>query len=59
MKEREYDLSARNPNRKETEVLPSPAEIVASLMEREREILAIIQELNELLGNNNGAQQGQ
>lgn len=54
VKERGYDLTARNPNRKEAEVLPSPVEIVAGLLEREREILSIVDELSELLGNNNG-----
>jgi len=49
-----YDLTARNPNRKEAEALPSPVEIVAGLLEREREILSIVEELSELLGNNNG-----
>jgi len=54
VKERGYDLTARNPNRKEAEALPSPVEIVAGLLEREREILSIVDELSELLGNNNG-----
>lgn len=49
---RGYDLSARNPNRKEAEALPSPKEIMASLLEREREILSIMEELDELLSNN-------
>ncbi len=31
-----------------------PAEIVVGLLEREREILSIVEELNELLGNNRG-----
>ncbi len=52
IKKRGYDLTARNPNRKETESLPPPTEIVANLLEREREILSIVEELNELLGNN-------
>lgn len=51
IKERGYDLSARNPNRKEAEELPPPMEIVAGLLEREREILAIVEELDELLSN--------
>jgi type I restriction enzyme M protein len=51
IKERGYDLTARNPNRPEGEVLSSPIEIVASLMEREREIMNIVGELDELLGN--------
>ena len=54
VKARGYDLTARNPNRKEAEALPSPVEIVAGLLEREREMLSIVEELNELLGNNNG-----
>ncbi|MGQ9497687.1 MAG: type I restriction-modification system subunit M [Desulfotomaculales bacterium] len=54
IKQRGYDLTARNPNRKDAEALSSPAEIVASLLEREREILSILEELDELLGNNNG-----
>lgn len=54
VKQRGYDLTARNPNRSEAEALPSPVEIVAGLLEREREILSIVEELDELLGNNNG-----
>lgn len=52
IKEREYDLTARNPNRPEEEALPSPVEIVAGLLEKEREILGIVEELNEVLSNN-------
>ncbi|MHA2616647.1 MAG: HsdM family class I SAM-dependent methyltransferase, partial [bacterium JZ-2024 1] len=52
VKARGYDLTARNPNRKEAESLPPPMEIVASLLEREREIWGIVQELDELLSNN-------
>ncbi|RMH21471.1 MAG: SAM-dependent DNA methyltransferase [Gammaproteobacteria bacterium] len=51
IKERSYDITARNPNRKERETLPPPMEIVASLLEREREILSIVEDLDELLGN--------
>ena len=53
IKERDYDLSAKNPNRVEEKELPSPVEIVAGLMEKEREILNIIEELKELLTNTN------
>ncbi len=49
---RGYDLTARNPNRKETETLPSPVEIVAGLLEKEREVLSIVEELSEILGKN-------
>jgi type I restriction enzyme M protein len=52
IKARGYDLTARNPNRKETEALPAPIEILASLVEGEREILSILEELDELLSNN-------
>jgi len=51
VKERGYDLTARNPNRPEGEQLPSPVEIVAGLLEKEREILSIIEELDDLLSN--------
>lgn len=53
IREREYDLSARNPNREEIETYRHPAEITASLLEREREILSIIQELHALVGDGN------
>ena len=53
IKARGYDLSARNPNRKEEEFLPPPAEIAASLLEKEKAILGIIEEINELLNNSN------
>jgi len=52
IKNRGYDLSARNPNRAGEELLPSPVEIVAGIMEKERQILNIVEELNEILGNN-------
>ena len=50
--ERGYDLTARNPNRPEGEALPSPTEIVASLAEKEREIMSIVEELGAVLGGN-------
>jgi len=52
IKERGYDLSARNPHRKDEEFLPPPAEIAAGLLEKEKAILGIIEEINELLVNN-------
>jgi type I restriction enzyme M protein len=48
---RGYDLTPRNPHRKDTDALPPPLEIVATLLERERKILSIVEELNELLSN--------
>lgn len=50
IKAKGYDLTARNPNRPEGEKLPSPVEVVTELMEKEREILSIVEELDEMLG---------
>lgn len=60
IRQRGYDLTARNPNRPEGEELPTPVEIVAGLLEKEREILSIMEELNELLSNdrNGGEHRG-
>ncbi|HHY38550.1 MAG TPA: SAM-dependent DNA methyltransferase [Clostridia bacterium] len=57
VKRRGYDLTPRNPNRPQAETLPSPVEILAGLLEREREILSIIEELDAILINdkNGGA----
>lgn len=57
IKEKGYDLTARNPNKKEAESLPSPIEIVAELMEKEREILAILEELDDLLTNSQNGEE--
>lgn len=54
IKKRGYDLTARNPNRSESEKLPSPVEIVAELMEKERGILAIVEDLAALLESQRG-----
>ena len=53
IKERDYDLSARNPNRAEAETYCHPAEITASLLEKERQILSVIEELHEMVGDGN------
>jgi type I restriction enzyme M protein len=53
IREREYDLSARNPNRDEMETYRHPAEITASLLEKERQILSIIEEPHEMVGDGN------
>lgn len=58
IKEREYNLTARNPKRPESEQLQSPIEVVVSLMEREREIMSIIEEMNSLLSNNENGGNG-
>ena len=53
IKARGYDLTARNPHRGEAEAYRRPAEITASLLEKEREILSIIEELHEIVGDGN------
>lgn len=53
IKAREYDLTARNPNQAETTAHRHPVEITASLLEKEREILSIIEELHEMVGDEN------
>nr|WP_198300044.1 N-6 DNA methylase [Thermococcus sp. P6] len=48
--ENDYDMTARNPNRREEISYPEPIEIVESIAEKEREINALIDELKEMLG---------
>jgi len=54
IKERGYDLSARNPNQAERETYRHPAEITASLLERVRELHNILENLHEMVSNGNG-----
>jgi len=54
VKERGYDLTARNPSQEEAETYRHPAQITASLLEKERQILGIIRELHEMVGDENG-----
>jgi type I restriction enzyme M protein len=51
IKEREYDLSARNPNRDESVDLPHPAELTARLLERVRELHDTLESLHELVSD--------
>lgn len=51
IKEEEYDLSARNPNREEMETYRPPTEITASLLERLREMTSIVEDLHEMVGD--------
>lgn len=46
---RGYDLSAKNPSRPEGERVPRPAELTATLLERNRELHAILENLHELV----------
>jgi type I restriction enzyme M protein len=51
IRERDYDLSARNPNQEEAERFRHPAEITAGLLERLREMTAIVEDLHEMVGD--------
>jgi type I restriction enzyme M protein len=52
---RGYDLTARNPNRAETADHRTPEELVAGILEKERQIAAVIEEVQVILeGNRNG-----
>lgn len=52
--ERGYDLTAKNPNRKEDYEHRSPEELAVSILDKEREIAAIVEEVQGLLEGNNG-----
>lgn len=53
IKARDYDLSARNPNRNEQAQIPHPAELTARLLERVRELHSILENLHEMVSNAN------
>lgn len=59
IKEREYDLSAKNPNRKEDDSLPNPFQIATTLLEREREITNLLEEIESILGSEREENDGQ
>jgi type I restriction enzyme M protein len=44
-----FDLSARNPHRLTAEELPSAAEVLGTLIETEREVLAILEDVDALM----------
>jgi len=48
--ERDYDLTARNPNREKEVIYPEPEELVESVFEKEKQILRILKELRSILG---------
>lgn len=50
IKGRDYDLSARNPNRKLTIDYPAPEEIISSLREKEERIGNLLDEISSILG---------
>ena len=51
IKERDYDLSARNPHRDESVELPHPAELTARLLERARELQETLVALHDLVSD--------
>ena len=55
--ERGYDLSAKNPNRSESEKLPHPAELTAILIERNRELQARLENLYAMLNKRKNSEE--
>jgi type I restriction enzyme M protein len=51
IKERDYDLSARNPNIDESVDVPQPAELTARLLERARELQETLANLHDLVSD--------
>ncbi|MFQ5830106.1 MAG: N-6 DNA methylase, partial [Candidatus Methylomirabilia bacterium] len=49
---RGYDVTAKNPQRPEDAEHRAPQEIVVSLLEKERQIASIVEEIGELLSKN-------
>jgi len=54
IEERDYDLTARNPSAKEEVSYPEPEEIVKSVLETEKQISDILDELHNFLGESHG-----
>ncbi|MEM2688114.1 MAG: N-6 DNA methylase [Thermoproteota archaeon] len=50
---RDYDLTARNPNRRQEASYVEPEELVESILEKERQILEILEEFRSILGGEN------
>jgi type I restriction enzyme M protein len=51
---RDYDLTARNPIRKEETVYADPEELVGRVLEKEKQILKILKEFHNILSEDNG-----
>lgn len=49
-----YDLTARNPNEKEKLEYKLPSELVSSALEKEKQILQILEDFRNILGENRG-----
>jgi type I restriction enzyme M protein len=52
IKERNYDLTARNPTKVKEISYPEPEDLVESVLEKEKRILSILEELRGTLGEN-------
>ena len=50
IRERDYDLTARNPNKKQETIYIEPEELVESILEKERQILEILEKFRNILG---------
>jgi len=50
IRERDYDLTARNPNKKHESLYVEPEELVESILEKERQILEVLEEFRNILG---------
>jgi len=50
---KDYDLTAKNPNKKEEAERKSPEELVASALEKEKQILKTLEEVQSILGVSN------
>lgn len=52
---REYDLTARNPNRPAEPERRSPEELAESILDKERQVTNLLEEVRSLLGNRDAA----
>ena len=50
IRERDYDLTARNPNIKQELICINPEELVKSILDKERRIIAVLEEFQNILG---------
>jgi type I restriction enzyme M protein len=50
IRERDYDLTARNPNKKQELIYVEPEELVEGILEKERHILEVLEEIRNILG---------
>jgi len=53
IRERDYDLTARNPNKKQETIDVAPEELVESILKKEKQILEVLEELRGIFGESN------